>query len=615
MTSEQEKTTMSAKLTRAFAKAWPGVKRAVPILTWARTYDRAWLQPDLISAVTIWGVLTPTAMAYAAMAGLPAVHGLYAAMISLALYSLFASSRHVKVTTSSTVAILSYSVVVAMAGGDPARFLMLSAGLALVMGLLLLLAGIFHLGFLSDFLSRPIVTGFVFGLALVIIVGQVPKMLGVPAGEGNFFQQAIAILLSLDEALPRTVALGIGALVALRVVKRSLPKVPAAPVVLVASMLLVALFDLDAKGVAVVGSVPPGLPQMTFPRFSLADFTALLAGAFSIAFLAMGETVGMGRSFALKHHYDLNSDQELIGLGVANIGTSLFQGFAVDGSMSTSATAEASGGKTQLTGLISASFILLTLLFLAPLFSYVPQAVLGALVVNSVLGLVNVPALRLLYAQRRRDFLLAIAALVGILFADVIVGLTLAVWLSLIIVLYSASRPTLAVLGEMPERRGAFADLARHPECLEVPGLLILRIDSPLYYFNVNYVARMIREQVTARLESLNALLIDVGATPDLDLTTIDGMQALSAQLRERGVDVMYAQVRGGVRERLRRVGATEDVYTRFFPTVAYAVEVYVQRRASMSVAESAEQGAGAASGQPTGAASEMADGGEHRSR
>jgi high affinity sulfate transporter 1 len=593
MTSEQEKPTLSARVTRAFAKAWPGVKRAVPILTWARTYDRAWLQPDLISAVTIWGVMTPTSMAYAAMAGLPAVNGLYAAMISLALYSLFASSRHVKVTTSSTVAILSYSVVAALAGGDPARFLMLSAGLALVMGLLLLAAGIFHLGFLSDFLSRPIVTGFVFGLALVIIVGQVPKMLGIPAGEGNFFQQAWAILTSLSEVLPLTVLLGVGALVMLRVLKRSVPQVPAAPIVLVVGMLAVALFNLDAKGVAVVGSVPRGLPSLEFPRFSLADFTALLAGAFSIAFLAMGETVGMGRAFALKHHYDLDSDQELLGLGVANIGTSLFQGFSVDGSMSTSATAEASGGKTQLTGLMSSGFVLLTLLFLAPLFSFVPQAVLGALVVNSVVGLVNVPALRELYAQRRRDWLLAMAALIGIVLSDVMVGLTLAVWLSLIIVLYSASRPSLAVLGEMPEKPGAFADIARHPECLQIPGLLILRIDSPLYYFNVNFVARLIRAQVSARQASLHTLLLDVGATADLDLTTIDGMQALMSQLNERGVEVMYAQVRGGVRDRLQRVGAREDLFASFFPTVAYAVEVYVQRRASRPPAESPEPGAG----------------------
>jgi len=593
MTSEPEKTKLSAKTSKFATKIWPGVRRVVPILTWARTYDRAWLQPDLISAVTIWGVMTPTSMAYAEMAGLPAVNGLYAAMISLAFYSLFASSRHVKVTTSSTVAILSYSVVVALAGGDPARFMALSAGLALVMGTLLLLAGIFHLGFLSDFLSRPIVTGFVFGLALVIIVGQVPKMLGVPAGEGNFFEQAWAMLLSLGDALPLTVLLGVGALVMLRVLKRSLPQVPAAPIVLAVGMIVVALFDLDAKGVAVVGSVPSGLPELTVPRFTLADFTALLAGAFSIAFLAMGETVGMGRAFALKHHYDLDSDQELLGLGVANIGTGLFQGFAVDGSMSTSATAEASGGKTQLTALISAGFVLLTLLFLAPLFAFVPQAVLGALVVNSVVGLVSVPALRELYAQRRRDFLLAMAALIGILLSDVMVGLTLAVFLSLIIVLYSASRPTIAVLGELPEKPGAFGDIARHPECLQIPGLLILRIDSPLYYFNVNFVGRLIREQVTARQDTINTLLIDVGASSDLDLTTIDGLQALIAQLIERGIGVMYAQVRGGVRERLRRVGARQELYDSFFPTVAYAVEVYVQRQAGHPPAELLEQGDG----------------------
>lgn len=608
MTNGQKKATLSAKVSGLAARIWPGVKRAVPILTWARTYDRAWLQPDLISAVTIWGVMTPTAMAYAVMAGLPAVNGLYAAMVSLALYSLLASSRHVKVTTSSTVAILSYSVVVALAGGDPARFLVLSAGLAVVMGLLLLVAGAFKLGFLSDFLSRPIVTGFVFGLALVIIVGQVPKMLGIPAGSGNFFQQAAAILRGLDQALPLAAALGFGALVLLRVLKRALPQIPAAPIVLAAAMVLVAVFDLDLKGVAVVGSVPRGLPQLEIPLVGLADLTALLVGAFSIAFLAMGETVGMGRAFALKHHYDLDSDQELLGLGVANIGTGLFQGFSVDGSMSTSATAEASGGKTQLSGLISAGFVLLTLLFLAPLFAFVPQAVLGALVVNSVVGLVSVPALRELYDQRRRDFLLALTALIGILVSDVMVGLTLAVMLSLIIVLYSASRPSLAVLGELPEKPGAFADIERHPECLEIPGLLILRIDAPLYYFNVNFVARTIREQISARREDIHALLLDVGATPDLDLTTIDGLRALIPQLNERGVEVMYAQVRGGARARLRRVGARDELFDSFFPTVAHAVEVYSQRRAAGAAAGSAESDVEAPPDLPRGTDSEIAE-------
>lgn len=549
--------------------------RAAMPLRWLRGYDRGWLSADLLAGLTAWGVMTPSAMAYAQLAGLRPEHGLYAALAALLGYGLFASSRHLKVTASSTMAVTSAAVVGRLAEGDPARVVGYSAALALVMGLLLLLAGLARLGFIADFLAQPIVKGFVFGLSLVIIVGQLPKILGVPGGEGNALEQLAAVLGQLGAVNATTVVLGacaIGAIVALR---RYLPWLPSGLAALAVGIGLSTLLGLEARGVSVVGPVPRGLPELAVPAFDLFALPYLLAGALGIGFLAVGESLGTARAFAQQHRDRLDADQELLALGAANVASSLAQGFVVDASLSASATSVGAGAKSQLSSLIAAALVLVTLLLLAPLFASLPNAILAAIVITSVVSLLDVRELITLYRQHRADFLLAMTALGGVLLSGVLTGLILAVLLGLVLVLYRSSRPRLALLGEQGEHPGVYTDRARSPESRGVPGLLMVRIDAPLYYFNVNHVVQRLVELVEGAEPAPRGLLLDIGSSSDLDLSTIDVLRALVRDLAERDVEVLFAHVRGPVRDRLERVGLLDDAKRRMFLTVDAAVQAF----------------------------------------
>lgn len=557
---------------------------AVVPLRWLRGYDRGWLRPDLVAGLTTWGVMTPSAMAYAQLAGLRPEHGLYAALAALVGYGLFASSRFLKVTASSTMAVTSAAVVGRLAGGDPALVIGYSAALALVMGLLLLVAGFARLGFIADFLAQPIVKGFIVGLSLVIIVGQLPKILGVPGGEGNALEQLGWVLVQLGEVHSTTVILGACTIAAILALKRYLPLLPSGLAALAVGIGLSILLGLAAHGVSVVGQVPRGLPSLTLPAFDLFALPTLLAAALGIGFLAVGETLGTARAFAQKHRDRLDADQELLALGAANLGASLVQGFVVDASLSASATAEGAGAKSQLASLVAAALVLVTLLLLAPLFTQLPNAILAAIVITSVLALIDLRGLAMLYRQRRADFLLALTALLGVLLSGVLTGLLLAVLLGLVLVLYQSSRPRLAVLGAVPEHPDAYTDLARNPENRPVPGLLMARIDAPLYYFNVNHVVGHLRELIDAAAPAPRALLLDVGSSADLDLSTMDVLRSFVAELRERDISVLFSHVRGPVRDRLERLGVLGAVEEQLFLSTGAAVRA-LEGRAGAPVA------------------------------
>jgi sulfate permease, SulP family len=549
------------------------LNRYVPITAWLPAYPRDLLSNDLVSGVTVWGVMVPVAMAYAQMAGLPPEYGLYTAFAALLGYAIFSTSRQLKVTTSSTMAVMSAAVVVAMAGGDPARYLALSAALALTVGLILLLAGIARLGFISDFLSKSVVTGFVFGLALVIAIGQLPKLLGLPAGQGDFFEQAYQLIANLGEIKPYTLIIGVSALIVIFLVKRFFPRLPSGLVALVLGILAVSIFNLDQYGVSIVGDIPTGLPTPGLPQVSLTDLAYLVAGAVGIVFLAVGESLGAARSFAAKHRYEINPDQELIALGAANISAGLFQGFTVDASLSSSATADEAGARTQLSSIVTAVLIIVTLLVLAPLFHNLPNAVLGAIVIASVIGLMNVAELKRFYASNRVDFVLAMVAMFGVLSTDVLTGLLIAVFLSLLIILYRASRPYIAVLGKVPGQVATYGDISRHPENAQVPNLLIVRLDAPLYFLNANLARGQILDLVTSSQPRPAAILFDLGASADLDVASLDMLKNLVRELDERGVDVLLAQVRGKVRDRFRKAGVMADIgESRIYLSVPAAV-------------------------------------------
>jgi len=458
------------------------------------------------------------------------------------------------------MAIMSASVVVAIAAGDPSRYLALTAALALIVGGILVVAGFVHLGFIGDFLSKSVVTGFIFGLAITIIIGQLPKILGVPGGGDTTIGKFQTLIDQLPDTNPWTLAVGGGALALILVLRAISPRIPGPLVALILGIVATMALDLTADGVSVVGTIATAMPELGIPRVSLVDIPYLAAGAAGIVFLAVGESLGAGRAFAARHRYEIDADQELIGLGAANVSAGLFGGFTVDASLSQTATAEVAGGRSQLASLVTAGLVLATSVLLAPLFENLPNAVLGAIVIAAVLGLMDVSELRRYWRWRRTDLILAMAALVGVVATTVLIGLMIAVLLSLAMLLYRASRPHLAVLGRLDGAHTAYVDRGRHPDAVAVPGLLLLRLDAPLYFFNVNVARSAILAAVSGSDPGPTAVVIDIGATADFDVTTGDTVLQLVGDLRDLSIDVALAQVRSSVRDRMHIMGLMDAV-------------------------------------------------------
>ncbi len=547
--------------------------RYVPVVNWARTYDRAWLRDDLVSGVVVGAIMVPVAMAYAQMAGVPPQAGLYAAIVGMALYALLATSHHMKVTTSSTMSIMSIAVVTPLAGGDAALFMALTSALAMIVGVIMVILAILKLGFISDFLSKSVMTGYIFGVALLIAMSQLPKVFGVPSGSGNFFQQLANLISELPETNLYALALGVGSIVLILVLKHYRPRIPGALIALILGTIIAAMFQLSANyGVAVVGDIPTGMPAPSIPRIDPGDLVLLIAGAAGMVFLAVGETLGTGRAYAAKYHYEVDADQEMLAMGAANIGSGLFQGITIDMSLSNTASGEAAGERTQLSTLVSSGVILLVVIFLAPLLRNLPSAVLGGIVLSSILGLFNIEEFKRYYAQRKTDFILALTALLGVTFSDVMTGLMLAVLLSLVMLLYRASRPYIAVIGKRPS--GEFSDEGRHSDAQPIEGLVILRLDAPLYFFNANVARQQIQSQVATNAPK--AILLDLGATADLDIGTSDMLRDLCNDLRDGQVDLLMAQVRGSVHDRMKRTDLLDTIGEQhLYPSIAAAVDAF----------------------------------------
>ncbi len=507
------------------------IGRYIPIIGLIRSYQRAWLRDDLVSGVVVGAIMIPVAMAYAEMAGVPPQAGLYAAIAGLTAYALFATSRHLKITTSSTMSIMSLAVVAPLAAGDPGTFMALSAALAITVGIIMIVLGIVKLGFISDFLAKSVMTGYIFGVACLIAISQLPKVFGVPGGSGSFLEQLGQFIAKLPQTNVYSLALGVGTIIIILSIKRFKPLIPGALVALVVGTALSSLLNLNERyGVAVVGVIPTGMTSPTIPRIDPGSIAFLIAGAAGIVFLAVGETLGTARTFAAKYRYEVDADQELLAMGAANVSSGLFQGITIDMSLSSTASGEAAGERSQLSSLVSAAVILAVVIFLAPLLRNLPNAVLGAIVLASILGLFNVAELKRYYRQRKTDFVLALTALAGVVATDVMTGLILAVLLSLVMLLYRASRPYIAILGK--RTNGEYGDTGRHADAQPVPGLAILRLDAPLYFFNANVA----RTQILAELgvePAPQAILLDLGASADLDIGTSDMLRDLTRDLRQ----------------------------------------------------------------------------------
>ena len=531
--------------------------RYVPITAWARGYQRRWLRDDTIAAFTVIGLLLPECLAYAQIAGVPPQAGLYATLAGLTVYALFGTSRQLMVSPTSTAAIMAAAVLAAHGAHSPAEALTLVTMVAGLVGLFMLIAGVARLGFISEFLARPVITGYVTGLALTIIARQVPKLLGLHVvTSANFFQVVYADLTHLDQTSLVTAAVSAVALVALFATRRW-PRFPGALTVLVLGIAAAGGLDLAAHGVAMVGSIPSGLPIPRLPSLTEAHTLGLLPSAAGIAIVVYAEALSGARTFAVRHSYEIDANQELIALGLSNMASGAVGGIVVSGGLSGSALSDTSGAKSQLTGLIGAGVMLAVVLTVTRIGHDLPEAILGAVVVRAVWGLIDVAALRRFADVRASDALPALAALVGVLVLGVLPGLGIAVGLSLAILIYRASRPHAAVLGRVPKSK-TYSDISRHPENETFPGLLIFRLDGQLFFANAGFAVDRLNALLTVMTPSPRVVIWNMESTTDLDVTAAETLLRLAHNLRDSGRDLVFARVGSAVIEMFRRCGLLE---------------------------------------------------------
>jgi SulP family sulfate permease len=534
----------------------------VPAIGWIRTYDTSWLSGDFIAALTVWALLVPEAMAYATLAGVPPEAGLYAAPLALLGYALFGTSRQLIVGPSSTVAILSAAIVLPLAGGDTQRFIELTAALAITTGLICVVLGVIKGGVLADFMSGPVMRGFIIGLAITILLGQLDKLFGIEPEVEGVVGELVYYVTHLGSIQWLTFAIGVASLALLFAIERFAPKVPGALVVLVLSIVTVSVFGLEELGVEIVGDIPAGLPPIGLPTIELGDIPGLAMGGLAVAIVGFAESVGAAKTYAHKHDYEIDANQELIGLGAANIGAGLSQGFVVDGSLSKSSAADQAGQRTQMASLIDAGLVLVTIVALTPLFHNLPEAALGAIVIHAVFGLVRPGKLMRYRKLSAFDFWSAVAALLGVLFLGILPGLGLAILVSLLGVLARATRPHTAELGMITGSLGqsVFVDVAEHTDARTYEGLPIYRFDGGLFFANVPRFRTDVLALAADESENVRAVLVDSESITDADTTAVDMLLELERELAAQGVTLAFARVRVDVRSVLKQGGVVDAV-------------------------------------------------------
>jgi high affinity sulfate transporter 1 len=532
--------------------AQAGWRHFLPILEWLPRYQGGWLRFDLIAGLTVWALVVPQAIAYAQIAGLPPQSGLVAAAAGLIAYAVLGTSRQLIVSPTSSTAAISASLVGTVALSDASGAGALSSALAVIVGIAFLSFGLLKLGFIARFIPAGVQVGFLFALGLTIIIGQLTKVLGIPPTEGSFVQQLGPFLSTLDQTNPSTLAVGGTALAVLLVARRISPALPAALVVVVGGILAVYALDLAAKGVEIIGAVPGGLPLPALPLIAPSDLLVLIPGAIAISVVGSAESLTVAQQFADEHKEEIVPDQELVANGGANLLSGLFQGFIVAGGASQSAASDRAGAKTQLVSIITAGLVVLTSLALLPLFADLPQAVLGAIVINAVLGFVRVDQLRRVRALRRDSFGIALFALVMTLLLGILPGLLIAVGLSLLYLLVRLSRPTVSVLGRAPGGTG-WSAVQREPEATPIAGVLAVRLEAALLFLNAGLLRDQVRAAMAAAEPPPRLVILDLSMSPAMDIESLDILVRLAEHVREAGAELWLAEVRGPVHEVIDR--------------------------------------------------------------
>ncbi|WP_128381355.1 SulP family inorganic anion transporter [Streptomyces cavernae] len=560
---------------RSGGHAW-GWRGLTPGIAALAGYRRSWLRGDLLAGVTVAAYLVPQVMAYAGVAGLPPVAGLWAILPALVLYALLGSSRLLSVGPESTTALMTATVVGPLAAGDAGRYAVLASALAIAVGLLCVAAWAARLGFVADLLSRPVLVGYLAGVALIMTVDQLTKLTGVETTGSRFFPQLWSFLRNLPDAHPATVVLSAVALAFLFVLPRFLRTVPAPLLAVVLGTAAVAVFDLDERhGIKVIGEVPSGLPGFTLPPLS--DLPQLLLPALGVLIVGYTDFILTARAFT-RHDGQggqLDANQELLALGAANLGAGSLHGFPVSSSASRTALAASGGAQSQAYSLVAGAAVLAVLLFLSPLLSRTPSAVLGALVVYAAVRMIDLAGFRRLASFRRRELLLAFGCLSGVLVLDILYGVLVAVGLSIAELLIRVARPHDAVQGLVPGVAGMH-DVDDYPQARTIPGLVVYRYDSPLFFANAENFRQRALAAVEDQTDPVRWFVLNAEANVEVDITALDAVDELRRELTGRGIEFALARVKQDLKDDLDAYGLTESVGSdRIFPTLPTAVDAF----------------------------------------
>lgn len=553
------------------------LRQYIPILEWLPKYQLSWLKADLIAGLTSWAVMVPEAMAYGGIAGVPPLIGLYTVPLPLFVYALLGTSRTMVIGPDSATALISSVIIGGLAARGSHEYLTLTATLAMIVGLLFLGFGLLKMGWVANFIPIPVMQGFIQGLVWVTIIGQVPTIWGITGISGNFWQKLVKILHQLPQAHLTTSIMGLSSLALLLILKKFFPKIPGALVGIILSSLIVTVLGLRENTLELVGEITTGLPSLTIPSVSFDQLQNLVPGGLAIVLLGYSQSLGAAKTAGEKIGGDIDPNQELISHGTANLGSALSSGFIVVGSLSKTSVAIEAGAKTQVSSLINGVLVILTLLFLMPLFHNLPHATLAAIVIEAMLGLANFSYLKNLRHLSPVEFMVSMVAFFGVLFLGVLQGISLGIILSLMLLIQRVSHPGTAVLGKLPNEE-MYRDILRHPEAITIPGLLIFRISSDLIFPNANYFASQLKKAIKQSNSSVKQVLIDGESINFIDTTALEMLTKLNRELQQQGIIVSFARVRDYIRDRMRRSGLEQEIRTiYFYERISDGVKTFIE--------------------------------------
>jgi high affinity sulfate transporter 1 len=565
------------------------IEHWVPGIGVLRTYQRSWLSRDLIAGVVLVTLLVPQGMAYAELAGLPAITGLYTTVICLVAYALVGPSPILMLGPDSSLGPMIAATILPLAAGNQEVAIALAGMLALMVGFVTLGAGLAKLGFIADLLSNPVRTGYLAGLAVVIFIGQLPKLFGFSTTASGPVGEAGAFLQGLELTNPWALAVGLLSLVIIVGLKLVSPRIPGILIAVVVAVGLSIVLDLAARGVDVIGVLPQGFPVPAVPAVSAEDLVVLFAAAVGISLVAVGDTISVSGGFAARAGYEVDGNQELAGIGSANVAAGLFSGFPVSTSSSRTAVAFQSGAKTQLTGLVAAVLVLTMLLFVPGLVQAMPQPVLAAIVIAAAIALFDVPELRRLYRVRKGELALAIACALGVIFIGVLEGIVVAVGLSVVYIFQRAWSPYSTVLGKVPGVPG-WHDVRRYDGAAQIPGLLIVRWSAPLFFANAGQFRDRIRELVRTAEPRPTWVLVAAEPIADIDTTAGTMLADLDLELNASGIHLAFAELQSGVRETILRYGVLQDIDEgHFYASVTEGARAFARETSADSTPASGE--------------------------